>query len=464
MYGPGQLGFYVLGITIVGFAKILAEFGMQNPMVNYVARYQAERDVPRMRGTILLTLGVSFALSLALVILMFLGADFLADEVFNEPSLETPFRVFSITVPFFTLMSMALWATQGFQTVKYFSLVQLILQPFINLVLIVIFYLLGAQLLGAVAAYVISMAAGAALALYYLRRMFPQLLDRDTSPIFESRTVISDSKPVFVAVSSEYINLWTGVVVLGILATGEEVGIYNVAARTALVSGVVYLAFIQIFAPIISTLHGRGRMHDLSHLYKDVSRWIFTGGLMVFWVTVVLSKDILAVFGEEFVVGWVVMIIEAGGQLFALSIGATNHVLLMTGHQRTYMLAMVAAAVTGLLASFALVPIFGMLGAAFSDVGTTVLANTITLVAIRKTMNLWPYDRQYFKPVTAGFVAAIVTFFARSLLPLSYGVSALLILAPLFLVSFAVTLLGLGLSSSDRQLLKATWVAVRRAG
>ena len=464
MYGPTQLGFYALGITIVGFVNILAQFGMHNTVVRYVARYQAERDASRVRGVILLTLGVTFALSLTLSILMFLGAGFLANEVFNKPALEAPFAAFSASVPFFTLMSMALWATQGFQTMKYYSLVQLILQPLLNFALVVTFYLLGARLLGAVAAYVVSMAAGSALGLYYLKRVFPKLLDGNTPPVVDSRAVFSDSSPVFVGVSAEYINLWTGVTVLGILATGEEVGIYNVAARTALVSGVVFMVFAQIFAPIISNLYGSGSLRDLSNLYRDVARWIFIGGLAISGVTVILPRDILAVFGDEFVAGWVVLVVEAGGQLFALSVGSASRVLTMTGHQRTYMLTMVTAAITGLAASFALVPIFGIMGAALSDVGTTVLANVIMLMAVRKTLNLWPYGRHYVKPIIAGLLAAAVTFAAKLLLPLSEGIPALLVLAPLFLISFAAMLVSLGLSPSDRQLLNSVWAAVRRAG
>jgi len=464
MYGPAQLGLYALGVTIVGFANILAQFGMHNPLVRYVARYQAERDPARVRGTILLTLRVSLFLSLALSILMFLGAGFLADTVFGKPALEIPLRAFSVSVPFLTLMSMALWATQGFQTVKYYSLIQLILQPLINLALIIALYFVGAQLLGAVAAYVVSMAACSVLALYYLLRLFPRLLDRNTPPVYESRAVFSDSSQVFVAVSAEYINVWTGVAVLGVLATSEDVGIYNAAARTAMISSLVFLAFTQIFGPIIANLYTTGRLRDLEFLYKDVSRWIFMGGLGVFWVTVLLSRDILAVFGDEFVAGWPVMVVVAGGQLFSSSVGATNRVLLMTGHQRMYMLAMVAAAITGLVASFALVPVFGILGAGLSDAATTVLANAISLVAIRKTLNLWPYSRHYLKPFVAGLLAAAATLVAQLLLPLPEGLVTLLVLAPLYMVSFALVLLGLGLSSSDRQLVKSIWLAVRGAG
>src|SRR5215212_1194039 len=179
MYGPAQLGLYILGLTLVQMTNVAAQFGMDNGAVRYVAHYRAEEDVPRVRGTILLALWAPLALSLVLAALMFFGADFLAGSLYNKPSLELVIRVFSISLPLYTLMNMALYATVGFQTVKQLIFVQQVAQPLTNLALIIIFYLLGAQILGAVAAYIVSVLVGSLLALYYLRRMFPGLINRE---------------------------------------------------------------------------------------------------------------------------------------------------------------------------------------------------------------------------------------------------------------------------------------------
>ena len=56
------------------------------------------------------------------------------------------------------------YATQDFGTIKYAAFVGQVARPLVNLALLVFFYLLGVQILGAVAAYVLSMAFGAALA------------------------------------------------------------------------------------------------------------------------------------------------------------------------------------------------------------------------------------------------------------------------------------------------------------
>ncbi|MGH3148636.1 MAG: oligosaccharide flippase family protein, partial [Rubrobacter sp.] len=66
MHGPAQLGFYALGITVVQVASILSQLGMDNGVVRYVAHHGAWGDTARVRGTILQSLAVTLALSLAL--------------------------------------------------------------------------------------------------------------------------------------------------------------------------------------------------------------------------------------------------------------------------------------------------------------------------------------------------------------------------------------------------------------
>jgi O-antigen/teichoic acid export membrane protein len=413
------------------------------------------------RGTIIQALGVTFAMSVAFSVLLFFGAGFLA-EVFNNPFLETVFKAFSVSVPFFTLMSMALWATQGFQTVKYATYVQYVVRPLLNLVLIVVFYLFNVLVLGAVASYILSMAFGAALSLYYLRRVFPALLDREVKPKFESRALFTASAPMITANLTQQVNSWLALLVLGAFELPRAVAIYNVAFQTAALSTLVLFAFGGIFSPMISSLYRRGLLQHLTYLYKDVSYWAFTGALAFFLVTTLLARDIMMVFGPEFVPGWPVVVIIAAAQLFNSSVGPTARVLAMTGHQRIVMFATLSSIVAAAALNLLLVPAFGIFGAAAAAAAALVLLNTVTLLFVNRFLGFWPFSARYAKPVIAGLLAAASTYLARLILTPYTGLPALLILAPLFLAVFVALLVVLGLSPSDRQFLTSFWAAVHR--
>jgi O-antigen/teichoic acid export membrane protein len=462
MYGPTQLGFYVLGMTLVQITNVLSQFGMDNGVVRYVAHYQAEGDARRVRGTIVQALLVTFVLSVALSILLFLGAGFLAERIFDRLFLETVIRTFSVSVPFFTVMSMALWATQGFQTVKYQTYVQDVVRPVLNLAFIAVFYLLGVEVLGAVAAYILSMAFGAVLALYYLKKVFPNLLNSSVKPKFESRALFEASGPMIVASFIQQVNSWMALLVLGAFETMGAVGIYNVAFRTAALSTLVLFAFSGIFAPMVSSLHRRGLSQDLGYLYKDVSRWAFTGALAFFLITTLLARDIMMVFGAEFVWGWPVIVIIAAAQLFSSSVGPTARVLAMTGHQRMVMFATLGSAVAAAALNLLLVPLFGIFGAAAATAAAMILVNMVTMLLVHRLLGFWPYSARYTKPIVAGLLAAACVYLARLVLPVYAGVSALLVFAPLFLAVFLALLVSLGLSPSDRHFLASFWAAFLR--
>jgi O-antigen/teichoic acid export membrane protein len=361
LFGPAAFGFYSLGVAAVNGAQILARFGMENGVVRYVAHHQAREDTPRVRGTIIQAIGVTLVLSLILSAVMFFAAGFAADWYYNKPFMETVLKAFALTLPFFTFMMMVLWATQGFQTVTYASYVQQMIRPALFLALVPVFYLLGAGIIGTVVAYGVSMLLGSLVAVYYLRKLFPPLFDNKVPARFETKELFAVSVPMSITAGAQYLNTWSAVWVMGAFAAAGPVGIFTAAARTATLSTIVRFAFSGIFSPIISSFYARSELEDLGRLYKDVSRWIFTGAFAIFLPIVLLSQQILAIFGPDFTAGWTALIIVSAAQLYSSSVGPTPRMLAMTGNQNVAMVATAAAALVGVAVSFALVPTLGML-------------------------------------------------------------------------------------------------------
>jgi O-antigen/teichoic acid export membrane protein len=146
---------------------------------------------------------------------------------------------------------------------------------------------------------------------------------------------------------AQYLNNWSAILILGAFAAGAPVGVFNAAARTATFLTAVRFAFSGIFSPIISGLHARQDTEEMGRLYKDVSRWIFTGAFLLFLVIVVFAPQVMAVFGEGFREGVVALIIVAVAQLYSSSVGPAPRMLAMTGNQNYAMIATTIAAATG---------------------------------------------------------------------------------------------------------------------
>jgi O-antigen/teichoic acid export membrane protein len=454
LFGPSAFGFYSLGVAAVNGAQILSRFGMENGVVRYVAHHRARDDDPRVRGTIIQAIGVATALSLVLSAVMFFGAGFAADWYYHKPFMETVLKAFALTLPFFTLMMMVLWATQGFQTVTYASYVQQMIRPALFLVLVPAFYLLGAGIVGSIAAYGVSMLLGSLVAVYYLRKLFPPLLDNKVPARFETRELFAVSVPMSITTGAQYLNTWSAVWVMGAFAAAGPVGIFTAAARTATLSTIVRFAFSGIFSPIISSFYARGELEDLGRLYKDVSRWIFTGAFAIFLPIVLLSQNILAIFGKDFTAGWAALIIVAAAQLYSSSVGPTPRMLAMTGNQNIAMYTTAAAAITGVVVSFALVPSLGMLGAALGMATAIVTENTGTMLAVRRRLGFLPYNWAWLKPLIAGLLSAAAAYLVGLVLSLP-AIPTILVVGAVFGVGYLALLFLLGLNDTDREFLGA---------
>ena len=459
LFGLEAFGFYSLGVAASNGAQILSRFGMENGVVRYVAHYRAQEDTARVRGTIIQAIGVTFVLSLVLSAVMFFGAGFAAEVYYHKSFMEVVLKAFALTLPFFTFMMMVLWATQGFQTVTYASYVQQMIRPALFLLLVPVFYLLGAGIVGAVAAYGLSMVLGSLIAVYYLRKLFPPLFDRQVQPKFETRSLFSVSVPMSVATGAQYANTWSALWVLGYFAAATPVGIFQAASRTATLSTLVRFAFSGIFSPIISSFYARGELDELGRMYKDVSRWIFTGAFAIFLPIVLLSQQILAIFGKEASAGWVALVIVAAAQLYSSSVGPTPRMLAMTGNQNVAMVATAAAALTGVAVSVLLVslaedPASKILGASFGMAAGIVTENTATLLAVRRRLGFWPYNPAWLKPLAAGLIAAAVAYFVNLLLPLP-ALLAIAAVGAVFGAGYLALLLLLGLNDTDKEFLGA---------
>ena len=475
LLGAQFYGFYAAGVALINGLQILSRFGMENGVVRYVAHYREHEDAARVRGTIVMALLFPIALSFVLSAVLFFGAGFIADTGWlqeNGTLMVGVLRGFAFVLPFFVFMSMTAWATQGFQTVTYAAYIQQLIRPGLFLVFVGVCYVLGAKIFGVIAAYALAMFLAGVVGLYYLRKLFPDLFDRRAQTRFETKALFGVSIPMSITQGAQYLNNFSAILILGIFAAGAPVGIFNAAARTATFLTAVRFAFSGIFSPIISSLHARQDTEEMGRLYKDVSRWIFTGAFALFLVIVVFASEVMGIFGEAFGAGVTALVIVAVAQLYSSSVGPAPRMLAMTDNQNFAMIATSVAAVTGVIVSFILIPRFEVLGAAIGMATAIIVENTGTMFAVKWRLGYWPVNVMWLKPLTAGAISGTVTYLLKVTLPLDamFGFLPMPVSIPTIMLLggfLGVLFLGLlwlfGFSETDKEFLGTFWDVAQRA-
>jgi O-antigen/teichoic acid export membrane protein len=175
------------------------------------------------------------------------------------------------------------------------------------------------------------------------------------------------------------------IVFVGLLLGPVEAGLYFNAFRTAGLLTLFMYAITLVVAPMLARHYHAGEMLK-AQAVTTLCAWAgFVFSLAVFVLFAAFGGPILALFGDHAEAAYWVLILLSVGLLFDAATGPARIVLMMTGHERAYVGLFGAIMVAGLLVAIAVIPLFGILGAAAVNAGARAIAQiAISVFAIRR--------------------------------------------------------------------------------
>lgn len=385
--GPEGYGIYAFAFALVSLLAIPSQIGLPTLVVREVARYQLKAEWGYLRGLLsranqaVLALSILFMLGAALV------AWFLADVV-DETELET-FAWALLLVPLVALGNLRGAALRGLRKVVQGQLPEMLLRPALLLLFVgVTFALGGLTPSNAMALHVLAaiLAFGAGVVML-LRAIPPQM--HTASPAFETNAWIRSILPLSLISGMQVINSQTDIVMLGLLATNEDVGIYRIAIQGATLVSFSIAAINTVIAPQISRLYHSGDMTKLQRMVTLSARAILLTSLPLAAVLIFFGEPILGlVFGKEYSEGHVALAILCAGQLVNAVMGSVGYLLNMTGHEKDTAKGLMVAALSNIVLNLALIPLFGMEGAAVATAFSLAVWNILLYRQVKRRIGI----------------------------------------------------------------------------
>jgi O-antigen/teichoic acid export membrane protein len=455
--GPAQVGNLSLGILLSTIAAMFALFGIQNGLIRYVAYSMGRGDRSRAAGSILSALRITVVGIIAFCSISFFGANALAQYILRKPELALILRVLSLSIPFLAFTMLASAVIQAFKRIASLYLVQNLVLFLDILAALVVIKFLSKSALGVSYAILIVSAFGAVIAASLAWRLYPLDQTDVEKPILVTRELLNFSWPLLLAGVLVRINNQTETLVLGALATSDQVGIYTTALKVSLVIGVSLQAIDIIFAPMIADLFARNPS-EVEGLYQTATRWAFTLSYPVFLVLSLCSRQVMAIFGTPFIPGAPVVRWLAVAQLVFIITGPSGYLLIMSGHPKMNMINNTLNLFISLALDFILIPHYGALGAAIAGAITLGLVNILRMVEVYFILHIHPYRWNYLKPVLAGLIATAITFGLQPKIGDLYFLWQLLLSGFILGCVYLLGLLIFGFEKEDR----ATFLAVRQ--
>lgn len=374
--GPEGYGIYSYVFALISLLAVPAQLGLPTLAVRETAKAQANEHWGTMRGLWRWTSLAVGVLSVALAIVA-LGVAWLFADRFTTVQFTT-FALGLLLVPLVALGNLRGAALRGLQRVVVGQLPELVLRPglLILFLLAALLYLpqgsltpvyaMGLHTVAAAVAFVV----GAGL----LWRLRPSELAAAPALMIDSRAWISAAVPLALIAGMRLINHHTDLLMLGLFANAEQVGIYKVVLAGAALVALGLGAVNMVVAPSLARLHAQGDRARLQQLVTLSIRAILLLALPLVLVFILFGEDILGlIFGAEYTPGYKPLVILALGQLVNAATGPVGALLNMTGHERDTLRGIGVAAAINIALNAFLIPFYGMIGAA---IATTVSLTT----------------------------------------------------------------------------------------
>ena len=178
------------------------------------------------------------------------------------------------------------------------------------------------------------------------------------------------------------------IVMLGLLTTTDQSGLYSIASRLSAISIFAIVALGSIGAPMIASLYAREDTEALARLVKLMARISLATLVPMGLLFAALGQFILSFFGDQFVVVYVPLLVLVGGQMLAACFGPAAMLLTMTSAEDTAARVLLFSVVANLMLNGLLIPQFGMLGASIATALTTAIPACVMFFAVRQRIGI----------------------------------------------------------------------------
>ena len=380
--GAGSFGQYIYIVSWLNIWTLIVKLGLDSTLLRFVPAYQDRekwslvRGILRRSDQLVLSVGFAFGGAIALTIWIFRFR-------FDEDLIYTAWLC-CIALPFAALMGLRQASLRSLKHIVLAGLPALIGRKvafIICIVLLVLLFPLSVDAPLAMGAFLFSTIFAFGLGTYLLWRKLP-LATRGAKPDYRDREWITISLPLLLVSGTFMLTKRIDVLMVGMLVDTTEAGVYAVASRVADLAVWGLAAASAIGAPMISQAYAQGNREVLQRVVTLTGRIGLGFSLLLTLAIVVGREPVLALFGEEFTKGEILLVIIAMGQLANAATGPVGLAMSMTGQQNRLCLILSLALILHIILNFLLIPVWGSIGAALATALINALWNGAATIEV----------------------------------------------------------------------------------
>jgi O-antigen/teichoic acid export membrane protein len=393
-----DFGAFAYALALAAAGRTLLSLGQGRLLSRFMAKYEEERDYPRMFGAMFLAVGTIFVTSTVGIGALYLFSDALIGSALNSGDAVALVLILVFLSPVEALdqVFVSLFAVFSKPTAIFFR--KHLLAPGLRLVVVLLLVLTGSTVTFLAVGYVVASVLGLVL---YVGLLIRTLRERGLLKELRPREIIVPYRAVFEfsfpLITGELALLTMtvgGVMVLGYFHSTEEVANYRAVFNSARLNTAITASFVTLFLPVIARLHTRDDIDGLRRNYWHTAAFVAVFTFPIFALTGPLAPaTTVALFGDRYAGSATVLAILAVGYYVNVMLGFNAYSLQVCGRIRYLVGVNVLVAVSNLGLCFLLAPRFAAVGVAGANCIALVLQNVLNQWALRGSIRTSFIDR-----------------------------------------------------------------------
>jgi O-antigen/teichoic acid export membrane protein len=381
--GPTPYGQYGIAMAAVTILSVPGQFGLPRLVLREVAAALPSGNVGRIRGITSWASRFSWWISAVVAVLTAICA--FAYSLGAQGEVAKALLVGAILIPLMTLTRVTGGALQGLHWPVLGQLPDGVVRPLVCSIALFLLFALVDRPTASDAMAVGAIAAGCSFLM--ARRLLAWKLPQGETErgVGDVRKWIGSAIPLALTSGIRTLEGQLGVLFLGFLATEAEAGYFRLAMSIAVLLSMPITLVSNSVIPVFARLFAAGDRPKLQRVVTHAGRAQFGGVLLVSLPLFLAAKPLISLlFGARYAVAAGPVVLIAVAQLISTAFGPNGHLLNMTRHERRVNVIVLISVAVNAATSAALIPIFGLTGAAWGWIVATFVWNLLAWHWARK--------------------------------------------------------------------------------
>ncbi|MBI2647625.1 flippase [Candidatus Woesearchaeota archaeon] len=405
-----EFGLFYAVIAFLGLLGFLRSLGFDRVLITFIPKFKAKSDFQNIKNSILYSSIVLLITNLAIIILIFIFADFLGINYFHDSFASAVLKLMAISFFIDSFTYIVKFSFQGFQSMGFFSSIDVVRMMIILLTSYVGFKL-GYGLISPAIAYIITPVT---LLLIYtpilIRKIVPNFLKVKSNwnyLLFKSMSTYSFHLILMSTIGTAF--RYTDSVLLTYFRGLHEVAIYNAILPTALLMWYFPMAINNVIWPMASEFWSKGKIAELRKGIELLYRFSLVAVSPLALLLFVFSGAILQLlYGNEYAIGQSALQILSIGMVFFTFYAINIGILYGINEPKINTLAIVVGSIISVVLNLILIPKYGFIGAAIAASVSYIPMMLIgTFILEKKNLLIIPY-KIWLKTIALAIVFLLI--------------------------------------------------------